>query len=264
MVRIRPFATPLLVLSLITPSLGRAHVAELEATLAPGDETPPLTIPGAGGSGEFTIETDGTVSARVMFQGLTGPPNAAHIHEGPPGVAGPVRVPFDVAGALNTITGDGTARLTAAQQQTLFAGGMYFNIHTDTNGNGEIRGQIRLKPGVCSCDVTSPGDFKSCVRNAIRQIDKAEKKEAKASLKLLRRFLAKSACGKTKAPKKAVACCLPFAPSQNIVTDRICATIKAKQCENLGGTSAGTGIPCAPFPAACGSPSGAFVDGPAD
>jgi hypothetical protein len=100
------------------------------------------------------------------------------------------------------------------------------------------------------------------VKEALRNVEKAERQED--SVKTLRRLVAKSACGKTKpAARKQVACCLPFAPAQNIVTDRMCATLKTKQCDRLGGSSLGTGVACSPNPCNVGSPSGAFIDGPA-
>jgi len=266
--RIRRIVAPLLALGLVVPPLARAHIAELEATLDTAQEVPaPVnTNPGAGGTGSFVLEDDGTVEAMVTYQGLTGAPVAAHIHQGLPSVPGGIIAGFGSSlaglGAAGTLAGTGEAALSEAQQQTLFAGGMYFNMHTPTNPGGEIRGQIRLRSGVCSCEgATSPGSFKQCVRKALKGVEKSER--AEESVKTLRRLVAKSACGKTKAPKKLVACCLPFTPAQNIVTDRMCATVKAKQCDKLGGTSAGTGIACSSNPCAAGSPSGAFIGGPA-
>jgi CHRD domain-containing protein len=266
MVTTRRLAAPLMALSLLVPSLGRAHIAEFTANLNTGQEIPPVLANSGTGTGMFVLEDDGTVEAMVSFQGLTGPPTAAHIHQGAAGVANPVPL-VDFTSSIvsaSTITGTGTKALTEAEQQTLFAGGMYFNIHTVANRGGEIRGQIHLKPGVCSCDTaTSPGAFKRCVKKALRTVEKAERKEE--SVKTLRKLLAKSACGKTKpAAKKQVACCLPVTPAQNIVTDRMCATLKATQCENLRGTSLGTGVACAPpNPCTVGSPSGAFIEAPA-
>ena len=183
-------------------------------------------------------------------------------------MAGPVvidftpRLPVGPATA-GTIAGPGNRRLTAAEQTALFAGGMYFNIHTAANLPGEIRGQIRLTPGVCSCtDARSPGAFRSCVNRAIKGIEKQERQEE--SVKALRKQVAKSACGKKKAPKKTVACCLPFNPAQNIVTDRLCAAVKEPQCAKLGGASLGAGSACSPNPCRVGSPSGAFLEPAAD
>jgi hypothetical protein len=254
---------------LAAPSAARAHLAELEAVLDTVQETPaPVGAAGASGTGKFVLQEDGTIEAEaVAFQGLTGVPILAHIHQGAPGVVGPVVVDFTArlpvgSSTAGTITGPGSRPLTAAEQTTLFAGGMYFNIHTVANTAGEIRGQIHLVPGVCSCnDATSRGAFRSCVKKAIRLLEKDERKEE--AVKALRKQVAKSACGKKKAPRKTVACCLPFNPAQNIVTDRMCATVKESKCmKKLGGSSLGAGTTCSPNRCRVGSPSGAFL-GPA-
>jgi hypothetical protein len=267
----RPLATLLrtaLAVAALAPGAARAHIAELQAVLDTQQSVPPpVGTTTASGTGSFFLEEDGTVDADVTFQGLTGPAILAHIHEGAPGVANPAPlVDFTsliIGGETGSIAGLGTvigaATLSAAQQQTLLAGGMYFNIHTARNPGGEIRGQITIKPGTCSCtDATSPAVFKRCVKQALRGVDREERKEE--SVKALRKQVATSACGKAKAPKKTAACCLPFNPAQNIVTDRMCAAVKPAQCARLGGTSLGAGIPCAPNPCRVGSPSGAFID----
>ena len=255
---------------LVAPPVARAHLAELEAVLDTAQEVPaPVGAAGASGTGKFLLEPDGTIAAEaVTFQGLTGAPVLAHIHQGAPGVGGPVVIDFTSqlpvgSATAGTIAGPGSRPLTSAEQTTLFAGGMYFNIHTGANLAGEIRGQIRLTPGVCSCDdARSPGAFKSCVSRALKGIEKDERKEE--SVTALRKLVAKSACGKKKAPRKTVACCLPFNPAQNIVTDRLCAAVKEPQCAKLGGTSLGAGSACSPNPCRVGSPSGAFLEPAAD
>ena len=236
------------------------HVAEFEAVLDTAQEVPaPVgATPGAGGSGTFILEDGGGVEAMVNFQGLSGVPIFAHIHQGALGVAGPVRSDFTDSlvglGQAGTIAGSGSIALSKELQQAMFAGELYFNVHTAANPDGELRGQIRLKPGVCSCEgAGSPGQFKSCVRQAMRGIQKDERLE---DFKLLRRLFVKAACGKVKAPRKLVACCLPLTPAQNIVTDRICASVKAMACTNLGGTSVGTGVACASSPCSVGASPG--------
>ncbi len=241
--------------ALLLPVAGSAHVADLEAVLDTAQEVPAPTTTTATGTATFELEENGTVIAEVTFQGLTGAPTLAHIHQGAPGVQGGVVADFGsalagVTGPAGTFSGEGIPALTPTQQQTLFSGGMYFNIHTSDNGDGEIRGQIRLKPGSCPCDgAASPGAFKSCVRQRLRQVPREERKED--SVKALRRLIKNAACGKTKTPKKAVACCLPINPAQNIVTQSICATVKAARCAALGGRNAGAGVACAPSP--CGA-----------
>src|SRR5437879_1674913 len=77
---------------------------------------------------------------------LAGTPIAAHIHQAPPGTAGPILIPLAPTATSGTV-----GPLTAAQITALFEGGLYINYHTPLNPSGEIRGQITLVPGSCSC-----------------------------------------------------------------------------------------------------------------
>ncbi|HEV7232417.1 MAG TPA: CHRD domain-containing protein, partial [Bacteroidia bacterium] len=69
--------------------------------------------------------------------------NGIHLHTGNMGVAG--GVVLDLSSGINgnmsmgTITG---ASLTTAFWSNLMTGGIYVNIHTAANANGEIRGQV--------------------------------------------------------------------------------------------------------------------------
>jgi len=237
----------------------RADVA-LSASLDVAQEFPPVSTPStATGSATLTLGTDGRLTGEVTYQGLTGAPLAAHIHAAPAGFSGAIAFPLTLptpAGTAGTIT-VATVALSAEEQQALFAAGMYVNIHTGANPGGELRGQITVQPGQCDCQAASSGAFKQCVRKAIKALDKDAKKGA--DVKALRKGFAKASCGRTKGPKKAVACCLPLNPVANIVTDRLCAAVAAKACGNLGGTSLGAGTSCFPT-SPCGSPSGAFLE----
>ena len=76
----------------------------------------------------------------IEYSGLTGPALAAHFHgPAPVGKAAPVEVPLQAA--LDSPM-KGSATLTDPQEKDLLAGLMYFNIHTEANKPGEIRGQI--------------------------------------------------------------------------------------------------------------------------
>jgi hypothetical protein len=68
---------------------------------------------------------------------------AAHIHQAPIGVSGPVIVPFTLVGSVAS----GTATLTADQATALQAAGLYMNVHSPTFPSGEIRGQLLLPGG---------------------------------------------------------------------------------------------------------------------
>ena len=234
-----------------------AHV-ELEATLDSDGETAagtPVNLMGHDPSGTaslvFDFETK-TLQYEIMVNDLTGPPTLAHIHQGAAGVAG---------GVLGCCTLDHTAlsgttgALTDADVTALFTEGLYVNIHTGANPAGEIRGQIELADGQCACSGTRK-DFTKCVAAAIKALEKPDRKTAE--IKALKKAVKRSFCGKKKKPKKAIGCCLPRTPAENIVTGRICAAVPATKCTNLGGSSRGTDSDC--NPALC-SPSGAFLDG---
>jgi hypothetical protein len=97
----------------------------------------------ATGTGKVVLDPSAnTMTATFTVTGLSGASTAAHIHTGAVGAApGPVTFSMD-----ETSAGSGvftTAQpLDAQQLSDLRAGNMYFNVHTDNNPNGEIRGQI--------------------------------------------------------------------------------------------------------------------------
>lgn len=135
-----------------TASVGSATVAGTAASQEPvntfaaaltGAEEAPPTQSTALGSGTLVVDSDNrNAIATVTTTGIQG--TAAHIHEGAPGVSGPVLFPLS-----ETSPGSGiwTAKitLTEAQFNSLQAGNFYFNVHSTAFPNGEIRGQLRLQ-----------------------------------------------------------------------------------------------------------------------
>ncbi len=108
-------------------------------------ETPPVTTT-ANGSGIYMLTHDRTkLRFRVIFEGLSGAPTAAHFHTGPVGVAGPIISNLTSFINGNTIIGevDPTVFLVP-----LLTNSIYINIHTTANPGGEIRGQLRLERGL--------------------------------------------------------------------------------------------------------------------
>ena len=95
------------------------------------------------GTGALTASYDTAtkkLTYSVTYAGLSGPPTAAHFH-GPADAksnAGVALGAKDVA--ASPIKGEAT--LTDAQAADLMAGKWYFNIHTEKNKGGEIRGQV--------------------------------------------------------------------------------------------------------------------------
>lgn len=116
-----------------------AFGANINVTLTGAQEVPPVTT-SATGKGTVTIGDDKSVSGSVTTTGVTG--TAAHIHEAAAGKNGPVIVPMTKSGD-NAWTFAPGAKLTDAQMESLKAGNLYINVHSDANKGGEIRGQLK-------------------------------------------------------------------------------------------------------------------------
>jgi Cu/Zn superoxide dismutase len=117
-----------------------AETVNLKASLKASDSVPTNNSNGTG-SLQATYDTaNKQLTYTVTYSGLTGNATAAHFH-GPadPGKTAGVVVPVQgsVASPIK-----GTATLTDAQAADLLAGKWYFNVHTEANKPGEIRGQV--------------------------------------------------------------------------------------------------------------------------
>jgi hypothetical protein len=152
-----------------------SHIVNFTATLTPAGEVGATLVGNPTGSGTFTATLDTTTNLftyNVQFTGLTSTISLGHIH-GPFTVGGTANsagaiLNFDPAASghapdavftgLKTGTSGaatGSITLNAATQITttvngdslrklLLAGLTYANIHTTSNGGGEIRGQISI------------------------------------------------------------------------------------------------------------------------
>jgi len=100
------------------------------------------------GSGTVSGTYDAAINAltySVAWTGLTGTATLGHFHG--PALAGSAASPVITFNLINNGTAGnatGTITLTDAQESDLLAGKWYANIHTQTNGGGEIRGQVSL------------------------------------------------------------------------------------------------------------------------
>jgi hypothetical protein len=120
-----------------------AKIIPFTISLDSKNEVPPANAHATGkGTARYDTATM-ELTYRVSYSGLTGEPIMAHFH-GPaaPGVNAGVAVPVPKgsSGLANPIVGSAT--LTEAQAADLMAGKYYFNIHTDANKGGELRGQV--------------------------------------------------------------------------------------------------------------------------
>jgi hypothetical protein len=118
----------------------RGETVKFKANLKAADEVPANDSKGTG-----TLEASYDTSSKQLsytadYSDLTGNATMAHFH-GPadPGKNAGIVVPVQgsVASPIK-----GTATLTDAQAADLMAGKLYFNVHTEKNKGGEIRGQV--------------------------------------------------------------------------------------------------------------------------
>jgi Cu/Zn superoxide dismutase len=119
------------------------------ATLLGSEQVPPTTSSATGTGKVFLNAAENQIIISLTFSGLTSDATGAHIH-GPASPGANAGILFDFSGAVppttsNTIVPQ-TFSITPDQVAQLKAGQFYFNIHTATFGNGEIRGQILTPP----------------------------------------------------------------------------------------------------------------------
>jgi len=141
---------------------------KLHAKLVGTQEVPAVST-GASGDIELRIESDGSISYKLSYEGLEGGNTLfAHIHLGQRSVNGGVMTflcgggtkPTACPGPSGTVEGTIVAAdiLGLATQQVpagafdefkraLFNGTAYANVHTTASPGGEIRGQIRANEG---------------------------------------------------------------------------------------------------------------------
>ncbi|HSA56206.1 MAG TPA: CHRD domain-containing protein [Gemmatimonadaceae bacterium] len=128
---------------------------EFTATLTGANERPTPVVTPATGSADFTLSGD-TLYFTIVVDSLSSPATAAHIHgpSGIDGVAGPI-LGFTLADTLITTgtlaSGFATAPTDpSVSQDSLLVlmrnGNAYVNVHTATNPDGEIRGQVVRNP----------------------------------------------------------------------------------------------------------------------
>ena len=117
---------------------GSAFAQQMSLKLSGDQEVPPVKSQGSG-EAMITVAPDKTVSGEVMTTGIKG--TMAHIHQGAAGANGPVIVPFTKDG--DTYRAPAGAKLTPDQIKAFKAGNTYFNVHSDANKGGEVRGQLK-------------------------------------------------------------------------------------------------------------------------
>ena len=120
-------------------------IYNISATMSPAQETGTLNgSPSGSGTTTGTYNaTTNSLQYNVAWTGLTGAATLGHFHG--PALAGATANPvitFNLVNSGAAGTASGTVTLTDAQETDLLGGRWYANIHTQTNGGGEIRGQV--------------------------------------------------------------------------------------------------------------------------
>lgn len=127
--------------SLVSTSAFADSVA-LQANLQPSSEVPPRVSKGHGILKATFDTTTRTLQWNVTYADLSGPATMAHFHgPAPVGQNAKVQIAIDKNALPSPINGEAT--LSDEQASELMAGKYYFNIHTEKNPTGEIRGQVR-------------------------------------------------------------------------------------------------------------------------
>lgn len=160
------FWTLVLTANLFTVPLAYSSTEHFSASLAGGNEVPPINSSGTGDF-EMTIQP-GAISFSLTFSGLSSNLVVAHLHFAPSKVAGGVMIflcggggqPACPAATSGTITGTITAaNVTGPAGQGIVAGDLdsaleavrgglsYANMHTTMFGGGEIRGPVQRGAG---------------------------------------------------------------------------------------------------------------------
>lgn len=152
--------------------------------LSGDQEAPPVVTPERGGCmGRFRSATN---SLSLVCTHDVDLPTQMHIHQGAPGVNGPVV--FDMGAPDSPVVATWSG-MTPADVANLFAGNLYVNIHTSGRPGGAIRGQILPRTvdtvtfpmsasqtvppgtsattGTCTADLDAPADVLavSCTHN---------------------------------------------------------------------------------------------------
>ena len=110
--------------------------------LSGSQEVPPVVTSATGYVKTALDTTTNQLMVSIQYSGLSGAPQAGHIHVGNPGANGPVKVPFTGLPATTSGTYTATVALTDSLKLAYMNNALYVNLHTAANPNGELRAQL--------------------------------------------------------------------------------------------------------------------------
>jgi hypothetical protein len=151
--------------NLLAATMGNSQTERFSASLAGGNEVPPIN---SAGTAAFEMTIQETITFSLTFSGLSSPLTVSHLHFAPSKVAGGVMIflcgggnqPACPAATEGTITGTITAaNVTGPGGQGITPGDLdsalgavrsglsYANMHTTNFSGGEIRGDVQRGSG---------------------------------------------------------------------------------------------------------------------
>jgi len=160
----RLFALGAVAVNLIAAPMVNSQTERFSASLAGGNEVPPIN---SAGTGAFEMTIRDTITFSLTFSGLSSPLTVSHLHFAPTKVSGGVMIflcgggnqPACPAATSGTITGTITAaNVTGPSGQGITPGDLdsalaavrsdlsYANMHTTMFPGGEIRGFLVAVP----------------------------------------------------------------------------------------------------------------------
>lgn len=145
----------LIAVASITTRSARADLVVFTAQMLASNEVPPVSNADLNAFGNVTVTLDTTANTASFAWSVNNLGASAiilsHIHEGPAGANGPVRVDSGITPATPVTVSGGSASFskagistTAAQIAAIIANpaGFYFNVHSNLNPGGVVRGQL--------------------------------------------------------------------------------------------------------------------------
>lgn len=123
------------------------NIFAISGTASGSQEVPAVTTNATGTLTGSYNETTNSLSYNISWSDLSVMASAGHFH-GPANVgeiAGPV-VTLQLNNNGTSGTASGTSVLTETQEDDLLGGRWYYNIHTPTFPDGEIRAQVVITP----------------------------------------------------------------------------------------------------------------------
>lgn len=137
-----------IVLTLLTVLSLTSIAAKNNTIVLTANLTGAAEVPGPGdpdGSGHATITINygqGTLCWEIKVSGITLPATAAHIHDAPAGVPGPVFVGLSAPGSKGAASGCASVDRTKLKAIIDNPAAYYVNVHNADHPGGALRGQL--------------------------------------------------------------------------------------------------------------------------